>query len=36
MGGGAGEVEKNVRATENEMKKIGARQLILKNIQAMG
>ena len=33
--GGAGEVQKNIRARENWMKKILARQLILKNIHAM-
>ena len=39
-GGGGGRVgrakyKKNIRARENEMKKILARQLILKNIHAM-
>ena len=34
-GGGGGEVQKNIRARENSMKKILARQLILKNIYAM-
>ena len=35
MGGGAVEVQKKIRARENEMKKILALQLILKNIHAM-
>ena len=35
-GGGAGEVQKNIRAMENWMKKkINARQVIPKNIHAM-
>ena len=34
-GAGAGEVQKNIRARENEMKKIRARQLTRKNIHAM-
>ena len=33
--GGAGEVQKNILARENEMKKIHARQLTLKNIHVM-
>ena len=34
-GGGRVKYEKNIRARENEMKKILARQFILKNIHAM-
>ena len=34
-GGGAGEVQKNIRAREIKWKKIHARQLILKNIHAL-
>ena len=33
--GGGGEVQKKIRARENYMKKILARQLTLKNIHAM-
>ena len=32
---GGGEVQKNIRARENKMKKNYARQLILKNIHAL-
>ena len=35
MGGGRAKYKKNIRARENEMKKIHARQLILKNVHAM-
>ena len=33
--GGGGKYKKNIRARENSMKKILARQFILKNIHAM-
>ena len=34
--GGRAKYKKNIRARENEMEKIRARQLTLKNIHAMG
>ena len=34
--GGRAKSKKNIRARENEMEKIRARQLTLKNIRAMG
>ena len=36
MGGVRAKYKKNIHARENEMKKIRARQLTLKNIHAMG